>query len=471
MLSLDSQHARDRYRMIVLRANASEVLLVPKLSHFILPEIEIPAFERVAKHLTAAVQREFGQQIVCLFPIRTESPNDTTYALRYYVAEAVGCRDSAQSSTWVSVDSLQLGSLADSTDYDALRSSLARSCSETQHPKMNPFEKLGWFIEVQEWIAEAIAPSGLRLRGPFHQLNASPTFSLIRFETNGPAIWFKAVGAPNQREYPISRELARLFPRFVPKILGMRDDWNAWLSIEAAGTHPDQNAEIRIWTAVAKTLARLQIASIGSTLHLINAGCRDARIPVLRDLVDPFLHAMAQLMEWQTKPNPAPLRALALQTLARQLKDALATLEESGISNTIGHFDFNPGNVIANQDHCVFLDWAEGCVGHPLLTFQYLLEHLRKIPRHGRYRERAVISSYVGSWRRLFPSDEIARALALTPLVAVFSYAAVSETWRETGRLQHPRTAAYLRSLTRRMKWQADLLAAQRVDRSAAWLA
>jgi Phosphotransferase enzyme family len=462
MVPVHPQPGRDRYRMIVLQTNGNYVLLSPEDKHFVLPEVEIPAFERVAQHLTAVVRREWGQEILCLFPLPNDTPPETPHAYSYSVAEALDPQDRVGPSRWVSVESLRQDSFADVRDYQALRCSLCRCSSEETISKRDPFEKLGWLSEARTWIAETIEPSGLRLSGPFRQLNASPTFSLIRFETNGPAVWFKAVGEPNLREFPISRELGRFFPAFVPTILSMREDWNAWLTLEMDGTHPDESSEIGIWTAVAKTLADLQIASIGSTLHLINAGCRDARIPALHGLLDPFLDAMAGLMNRQTKQNPPPLSQLELQTLRRQLEDALFALQDSEIPDTLGHLDFNPGNLLANGDHCIFLDWAEGCVGPPFLTFQYLRQCFRRLRPQDQRFERALTSAYVVNLTRFARPREIDPILSLAPLLAVFAFAAVSDTWRDPARLRHPKTVAYLRSLTRRMKREGDLLLEKR---------
>jgi hypothetical protein len=464
------QPGRDRYRMIVLRTDGSQVLLVPNGTHFALPEVEIPSFERVAENITTALRREWGHEIVCLYPLRDEVTQETPHAASYYVAEVVGPQISVGRSTWVSVELLFQDSFANACDHQALCSSLARCRSLEATPKRGAFEKLGWFSEAKSWIAETLEPYGLRLRGPFRQLNASATFSLLRFETTGSAVWLKAVGKPNERELPISRELARFFPGFVPKILATRGDWNAWLSLEAEGRHPDDNSEMKIWTTVARTLADLQIASIGHTLHLINVGSRDARVPALWGLVDPFLSAMADLMTRQTKPIPPPVSQPELQALGRQLKDALAALEKTGIPNTLGNLDFNAGNWLVHADRCVFLDWAEGCVGHPFITFQYLLERTRHLASHDSHSEHEVISSYVAPWRAFLAPDTIIQALGLAPLVAVYAYAAISDGWRETNRSHQPRKTAYLRSLARRMKREADRLAIQRIDRSVGCL-
>jgi hypothetical protein len=33
----------------------------------------------------------------------------------------------------------------------------------------------------------------------------------------------------------------------------------------------------------------------------------------------------------------------------------------------------NLGNLVFTENHCQFIDWCEGYVGHPLVTFQHLL--------------------------------------------------------------------------------------------------
>jgi hypothetical protein len=123
----------------------------------------------------------------------------------------------------------------DPCDFQAVRQAIAQSMAYAQDPPRGPFGRLGWSPELKQWVQEEIATHGLHLNGRFRQLNASPSFSLIRFETNGPAVWFKAVGAPNQREYPVTLALARLFSQFLPQIVATRPEWNGWLALEAQG--------------------------------------------------------------------------------------------------------------------------------------------------------------------------------------------------------------------------------------------
>src|ERR1700676_2916591 len=135
------------------------------------------------------------------------------------------------------------------------------------------FAKPCFVFEIMDWAQKEIAPLGLTLTGPFRQLNASPTFSLIRFETDGPALWFKAVGEPNLREFSITRNLSQMFPTSLPRLIATQTHWNAWLTTETQGKHPEEGTQIGVWKAVVQALADLQIASFGKTFRCLDAGC------------------------------------------------------------------------------------------------------------------------------------------------------------------------------------------------------
>src|SRR4029077_11905212 len=62
---------------------------------------------------------------------------------------------------------------------------------------MGPSGTPGWIEELFAWVQREIEPYGLRLNAEFRHVNASPTFGLLRFETDRQAVWFKAVAEPN----------------------------------------------------------------------------------------------------------------------------------------------------------------------------------------------------------------------------------------------------------------------------------
>jgi len=210
-------------------------------------------------------------------------------------------------------------------------------------------------------------------------------------------------------------------------------------------------------------LAKLQIESIDRSRTLINSGARDLRASALLKLVRPFLHVMGQLMEKQTKDPPPVLSRNKLILLGEQIEEALSLIADLQIPDSLGHLDLNPGNVIVSEGHSVFLDWAEAYVGNPLFSFQYLVEHFRGMAGVDVTTESGLTSAYIEEWQSLVSPEGLEEASALAPLLAVFAYAAANEAWSDQARIQDPKVAGYLRSLTRRIHREANRLK----DRSA----
>ena len=232
--------------------------------------------------------------------------------------------------------------------------------------------------------------------------------------------------------------------------------------MEAEGSHPDDSTEIEVWERAVTTLARMQIASETKTEELLKAGCRDLRSAALLDLVDPFVDRVEELMEKQSNVPPAKLGKQELQDLGTEIKNACIHLGELALPETLGHLDFNPGNILVSADSCVFLDWAEACVSNPFLTLEYLLEHFRRSHPGDASLQSHLISLYSQTWNLFASPKQISEALELTPLVAVFAYAVGNNAWRDSIRLHEPRVAGYFRGLTRRMHREAGLLEERR---------
>jgi Ser/Thr protein kinase RdoA (MazF antagonist) len=124
----------------------------------------------------------------------------------------------------------------------------------------------------------------------------------------------------------------------------------------------------------------------------------------------------------------------------------------------LGHLDFNPGNILCSADQCIFLDWAEACVGPPFLTLEYLREHLERLRRERTNLSADVVKPFETTWRRIISAETIFPALALAPVLAVFAYAAGTKAWRDPAKLMKPKFAGYLRGLTRRMNGEMQRL-------------
>jgi phosphotransferase family enzyme len=449
-MSAPNQFGHDLFRILLYRKNGDELLLEQHDQGFALPSILVPRYTRVAQHIAEAIRREWNFQTVCLFPI-----GDRTSPT--YVVEL--CDEISTPPTdrrWLPASSLVGSEFRAEYDFHLIELATKRFEHYLQDKAAGPFARIGWIRDLISWIEASATPFGLHLIGRFQQFNAGSTFSLVRFETDGPALWFKAVGEPNLREYAITLAIANYFSPFVPQIITTRKDWNGWLAIEAEGAHPNEQSPHDTWKRIASTLAELQIASSGQTLHLLNVGCRDVRPCSLRTLAAPFVEAMSELMERQTKVSPPPLSRSELLALQVQIEDALSEVEISDIPSAIGHLDFNPGNIVVNYDGCTFLDWAEACAGTPFITLQYLLEYL---DRHFEYASKSIVTrAYLRVWGRFLSPAKIAAAQRLSPLLAAFAFAVQTNTWRDSEQTSRTETARYLRSVTRRMKREADRL-------------
>lgn len=459
-----AQTIRERWKIIIPRRNASEVLLSRGQAMLALPEVQVPVGGRLAGNLNAELQQHLGLHVVSLFPVASLRPPEVPDTVRYHAAELLRSNKIVPTGMyWIPVSSLTERLFLERGDFAAILHLLRQAVTETRSEA--PFGHLGWFKEVRTWLQKTLEPFGLHWNGHLRQLHASDSFSLLRFETNSRAVWFKAVGYPNTREFPITLVLAQLFPAHLAKIVATRPDWNAWLAEEAEGTPLTDSFRPAPWHAVAASLAELQIQSIGETWQILDAGARDLRASTLAALVDPCFEVISQLMKEQTKASPRALSDRELSALSSQIKKSLSDLQQLDIPDTLGHLDLNPSNIIVSESHCVFLDWAEAFVGPPFLSYAYLLEHFARTFPQSTAEEQKLTPAYVERWFPFVSPEQVTGTLALTPLLAAFAYVVASRDWKRREELRDPSAAGFLRSLARRMKREADLLS----ERSTAW--
>jgi hypothetical protein len=451
-LIFEPRNDRETRRLVVFSQDRRQVLLIREKLGYVLPSVEVPLKRRLAENLNTATKDKYGCAAISLFEPTHHSANRFD-GVRYHAMECV-CDGGIHGAdlSWMQVSSLQRAFFLVEMDYDALKGCVEEA-STNEVTGETPFARRSWFRELTDWVTESIKPLGLQLNGTICQFTASPSFSLIRFETKGPAFWFKAVGDPNRHEFPVTLRLAGLFPECLPRIVATHPAWNGWLTLEAGGTNLADTKDVSMWNIAARNLARLQIGSIDSIGPLVQSGVQDARAATLARFITPFLDVIAELMEEQTKVPPPVLHRQELNLLGSRIEDALALQSELGVPDALGHFDLNPGNMIVSGDRCVFLDWAEAYIGHPFSSLEYLLEHFRR--RIGAdCAETGLVDSYSEPWNKQFNPKTIGRALALSPLVGVFTFAA--SLWRKPIRIEDEKTAAYLRSLARRMHREAQ---------------
>jgi hypothetical protein len=450
----------DAFRIILVEPTTHGVLVSRERASRTLPTLEIPRRIRQAEAITTGVRALLGLDAYCLFALPEERSRPT--GRKYLVASPSSETPAAAPQfEWLTVDSLAFEGFEERSDWFAVKSAFEQIETYKQDRSRGFFGRPGWLSEITDWAQHAISPLGIHLTGPHQHLNASPTSCLLRLFTADSAVWFKAAGDPAERELQITRCLSRRFPAFLPEMIAEHHDSRGWLSKEVPGIHPDDASPGGTWVAAATALAELQIASLGQTLHLDEAGCCDVRACALVDLVDPFFDVIADLMEMQPNPSPPRLSNAQLVRLKSVLLDAIAYVAKLDIPPSLAHLDLNTGNIRVSKDRVVFLDWASASIGNPFLSLEYLLEQLRTLRPSEQRLQRLVQTAYTEKLQPFVGKAEMSAALAANPLLAAFCYAAGSEAWRDPARIRDPDTAGHLRSLSRRMKREAEAWASE----------
>jgi Phosphotransferase enzyme family len=453
----------DVWRILLFGQSGIELLVLRSPSGLRLPELRIPRGQRVAPHLNAEAKRLWKLDTVCLFPLNITHGDITTADRRYHLMELGRPEELARvAPDFVPMSTLKEDSFADARDYLAVRRGMRLESGGLQENSRGPFSEFGAFRMISSWAEEQLRPLDLQLDGNFRQLQSSASFALIRFATNRGAVWFKAVGEPNLREFLMTKLLVARLPQYVPELLAAKTDWNAWLTVEAQGQGLFEASDPAIWCRTAESLAELQIASLAHAPKFLAAGAHDVRSQKLLDVAGAFFSAMEETMEAQTRTTVAKLGKQEIGTVREQVTEALHQLENAGIPDTLNHLDLNSSNVIVSTNRCAFLDWAQAAVGNPFFSLEYLRQQfLQAFP--GRNQDESDFrSSYMNHWRPMLTGKIASDLPDLAPITAAFAFAASVLPWRDPDLIRRPQVAAFSRSLVRHMHRESQQIRASR---------
>ncbi|GGA80359.1 hypothetical protein GCM10011507_34510 [Edaphobacter acidisoli] len=433
---------------IILRGNDTEVFLLGHDGRHSPPRVEIPRNQRTAPHLVDVVQRISGLHAICRFTL----PDEGCQAMpRFVVMDTTDDSHSTSAGTrWVPVNEIDWAGDVPTFVCDRFIDALRQANAYAMTNSPTPFSTPRWFEEVSHWVRSKLSSRELTLTGNWTQYNMGPEFSLIRYETDSAPVWFKAVGRPNLHEFTIAAELANLHFPCLPEFIAIQPSWHGWLMHDGGGSPLDETAPLDHWKAAARSLAELQIASLPARQSLLTAGCRDLSTEKLRLQIKPFLNIVEELMAKQPVTPPRRLNQNDLRFIEIHLNRALDEQEALGIADAIGHSDLNPGNVLANPHDAVFLDWAQGHIGQPSITFEFLRALLAKLRPGYESWQQDLRKAYLDAWVDVVTEETMARALNLATLVAPFAFA-MSYCSQEGVEHLHPSLEKLLRALARKM--------------------
>jgi hypothetical protein len=455
-MTLSVEREQETYQLVITRRAASEVLFLESEASCSLPNLSVLLSQRIVEQLFEMILNTWNLRAHCLWIGRPRPANRGAQNGFAIFDTFDSATEPPAGMVWLKVAALECTSAHIS--YDSLRlvqAALTELASHKNHVSLSSFARPGWIRQLFDWTEAQIDQFGYRLTGVFRQFSGDATSCLIRIETTGPAVWFKAPGAEKRQELPITVALATLFPASLPPVIAVHRDWNGWLAFDVPGSSLEQVGDIATWEHVAGALAELQIASTTKCSDLLAVGCRDLSLSRIMQLIDPFLARTAACMERRERETSIRLGRAEFVILADALKDSVSRLQEIRLPDTLSHIDLNWGNVVCSAEGCVFLDWAEAAVSLPLTTFEFLRELARRSHVRGYGASVRINAAYLRPWRALASRDDLAEALTYSPLLAVFTYALACDGWGEQSSRRTPGRAWFLRALTRRMYREA----------------
>jgi len=440
---------------------AGRVLASRHGADWMLPVVDVQRGMRVAPQIVSALADTYAIDAFCLTDIdgadrasgngdRAAGPAPGSVVSRTMLADLCGA--ASANGRWIDADAIRL---CDGRTLADVAAQYRRAGRETEQP--------GFWPRLRQWADEVLAndADGIdasRLTGRRTQWTAGRGFSLVRLDATGAAVWFKAVGAPNEAECGITARLAARHPAHLPHVLAVHDRWCGWLTEELSGHSLRSTGDPDRWTRAAVDLARLQMHERGRAAEWLNAGCVDLRVNTLARQVDDFIHGIEPIFARQERTSLPRLGATELVATADALRRALDTA--AILPDTLVHADLNPDNIFFRGPFrspfrggsAVFLDWAGTSVGFPFAALENLQGHLRRVQPSPQTTARAVSDAYADAWTDAYGANVVARARAVAPLLRYASLAMRSAGW-----LRHTATPSIreplLRSLTRSM-WQ-----------------
>jgi len=415
------------YRVVLARPKSSRIVAHRRGDEYVLPQIEIPRHTRSAQQLQTMIQAELGLKVYIV-----DLVSDEECLQRQAIAELLDA-EGQWDGTGTPLAQIDVAELPEE-ERSAIAALLERNTSYG-------ICRVGWIGEALSWIEGA---TGKRLEPAIRQMNAGNGFALAQVWSNdGTGYWIKATGEPNRHELPITSWLSQKFPDYLPRLIDVRPEWNAWLVEDAGEACLDLPSAATLRDA-AQRFATLQLESIGCTCELLALGAADLRTDTLRKNIDGVVRYLSGAMERQESSKGPRLGSDRLVEIGAALQKACRYVESLGVPDTLLHNDLNTGNILRSEERYAFIDWSEAAVGHPFLCCE-------RLTRLNSAAAEEVAAAYEEIWSRSVDPDTIRRSLGAMRLLSIYAYLVGRGDWLSHPERITPRFESYMRSLARHM--------------------
>jgi hypothetical protein len=449
---------------LIIVDSETRVLLVRNAETWSLPEVAIQRFTRIGYSATRAAKSKLGLDLFVILSVdlgvnSESSPCTDTVALVARLQTAG--TEVPDNLAW----KYQIEAPLSDEDQSILRNALKEFQLYDSGVKVSSFGRYSSLDELRGWYLPYLEELSLRETG-IQQWNGDPWFALfqVNVEPTGEirpetpkALWFKAVGEPNTREFAVTQALTQECPYWFPKVIATKPEWNGWLMQEVNGHELDEETDGRPWALTARILAKVQKRFIGREEELLSLGCRDWRIPRVIEALDPFFEDMQEIMQRQSLDGPRRFDRSELRELKTRCQDLCRRVEDVDVPYTIAHGDFSPHNVIVSNGWPVLIDWAEAYVSFPFISWEYFWNRMIKDhPEHSDWQERMHRNYAYRVWAPLLTKRRVDEGLKLSPAMAVLTLAlyGIDDPEQRANR----RADRVKRSLVRRLHRELDAL-------------
>jgi hypothetical protein len=286
----------------------------------------------------------------------------------------------------------------------------------------SPWEQKGWFGEALTWIQQQLARLGYTSAGPVQQFKTAWSCSaILRVPTTNGELWFKAMYARPPSEVAVIKELARHWPRHVPRLLAV-DHARRWMLMEDFGNCRLAPSPLARWQSALRCFARIQQQCSTNLGPWFNMGCPDRRMEQLSQYLEPlFADPLLQRADPSDRLSRQEIRQL--QAKRRRFARKCLDLARSPLPVSIVQQDFREGNIAIRGRRYLYYDWSDTVLSHPFFSACRFLDYVHGTedsPRHKRGPKQTIATvhdrlrdAYLQPWAPYASQDRLREVFRL----------------------------------------------------------
>ena len=226
--------------------------------------------------------------------------------------------------------------------------------------------------------------------------------AVLQVPTDAGPLYFKAACDWFRSEPRRTELLARLWPGRVPELIATEPDRGWQLMAPLSGVSDEDEPDPGLAAPTARTMADIQVGSVGHLPELRAAGLPDRGLAATWDALQTIAAHSPELRFLDADERAAALAALP------GTERRLAELAALDLPQTLVHGDLHLGNVAHDGDRLSIFDWTDACLAHPFVD---LITLDGSSPEDERP---ALREAYLDRWRRegSLPDTDVVMSLA-----------------------------------------------------------